>query len=192
MYINRFSPELTLDNNDIEVVDEVRLLGLIIRSDLKWQANTEHMVKKANKRLWIIRRLKFLGAQDCDLLDVYMKQIRSVLELAVPAWHGAVTLSDQLDIERVQKSAAHIILGDRYVSYKVALKTLNLESLLTRRDKLCLNFAKKAEKHEKFSKWFKVAPKKPNTRQDKKKYCEVLASHSRFEKKPPQLLDKKA
>ena len=113
-----------------------------------------------------------------------MKQKRSVLELAVPAWHGAITLSDQLDIERVQKSAAHIILGDRYVSYKEALKSLNLESLLFRRDKLCLNFAKKAEKHNKFSKWFKVSTNKPNTRQEKKKYCDVVAMHSRFEKSP--------
>ena len=60
-----FLPEFALDNNEIEVVDELRLLGLIIRSDLKWVSNTEQIVKKANKRLWIIRRLKYLGAQRC-------------------------------------------------------------------------------------------------------------------------------
>ena len=87
-----FLPEFAPDNNEIKVVDELRLLSLIIRSDLKWVSNTEQIVKKANKRLWIIRRLKYLGAQRCDLLDVYIKQIRSVLELAVPAWHGRITL----------------------------------------------------------------------------------------------------
>ena len=46
-------PELSLENNELEVVDEIRLLGIIIRSDLKWIANTENMVIKANKRLWI-------------------------------------------------------------------------------------------------------------------------------------------
>ena len=91
------------------------------------------MVKKTNKRLWIIRRLKHLGAQQDDLLDVYTKQVRSVLELAVPAWHGAITLVEQQDIERIQKCVAHIILGDKYVSYKQALLTLNLESLQSRR-----------------------------------------------------------
>ena len=55
-----FLPEMVLDNNEIEVVDEIRLLGLIIRSDLKWISNTESMVKKAYKRVWIIRRLKYL------------------------------------------------------------------------------------------------------------------------------------
>ena len=128
-----FSPEITLGLNDLEVVDEVRLLGLVIRSDLKWVSNTDSMVSKANKRIWIVRRLKYLGAEVGDLLEVYIKQIRSVLELAVPAWHGAITLAEQFDIERIQKSVAHIILGHDYVSYREALKTLNLESLNNRR-----------------------------------------------------------
>ena len=79
-----FSPEISLNHNDLEVVDEVRLLGLIITSDLKWASNTNSMVSKANKRIWIVRRLKFLGAEVDDLLEIYTKQIRSVLELAVP------------------------------------------------------------------------------------------------------------
>ena len=41
-------PELSIENNELEVVDEIRLLGIIIRSDLKWIANTENMVKKGN------------------------------------------------------------------------------------------------------------------------------------------------
>ena len=150
-----FLPEMVLDNNEIEVVDEIRLLGLIIRSDLKWISNTENMVKKAYKRVWMIRRLKYLGAQGCDLIDVYVKQVRSVLELAVPAWHGAITLIEQQSIERVQKSVAHIILGEEYVCYKDALNTLGLKSLATRRNILRLKNAKKAEKHTKFHKWFK-------------------------------------
>ena len=59
-----------------------------------------------------------------------------------------------MDIERIQKCAAKIILGERYISYRQALKTQSLQS---RSDKLCLNFAKKAEKHTKFQKWFKHA-----------------------------------
>ena len=119
-------PELSLENHELEVVDEIRLLGIIIRSDLKWIANTENMVKKANKRLWIIRRLKYLGADQCDLVDIFTKQIRSVLELAVPVCNNGITLVEQQDIERIQKSAAHIILGAQYESYNIALKTLGL------------------------------------------------------------------
>ena len=31
-----FSPEISIEQNDLEVVEEVRLLGLMITSDLKW------------------------------------------------------------------------------------------------------------------------------------------------------------
>ena len=186
-----FMPELCLDDNELEVVDEVRLLGLIIRSDLKWVSNTDNMVTKANKKLWILRRLKYLGAEVSDLVDIYMKQIRSILELAVPVWHDSITLAEQTDIERIQKSATYIILGECYVSYREALKSLGMETLKSRRDKLCLKFGRKAEKHQKFQRWFKPAVFSKNTRQEKPKYCSVLAKHSRFEKSPLASLTKR-
>ena len=142
------------------------------------------MVKKANKRLWIIRRLKYLGAKDSDLVDVYIKQIRSLMELAVPVWHSGITKAEQIEIERIQKSAAHIILGDGYVSYRQALNYLGLDSLLVRREMLCLKFAKKAERHTKFEKWFKPTVNTRNTRLIKPKYCSALTRHSRFRKSP--------
>ena len=76
---------MIIDNQELEVVNEVRLLGLTLRSDMKWSSNTNDMISKANKRLWILRRLKYLGAKIPDLIEVYTKQIRIVLELAVQA-----------------------------------------------------------------------------------------------------------
>ena len=102
----------------------------------------------------------------------------------MPAWHGSITLIEQQEIERVQKSVAHIILGVDCISYKDALETLDLESLISRRTKFCLKFAKKAEEHTKFQKWFKISEPRPKTRQTKRKYCEVLARHTRFQKSP--------
>ena len=74
-----FIPEFTLQGQMLEVVEKFKILGLIISSDLSWQANTEYIVQKANKRLWMIRRLKALGANNEDLLEIYRTQVRSVL-----------------------------------------------------------------------------------------------------------------
>ena len=183
-----FMPDLRLDNHELKVVEELKLLGLVIQPDLKWGANTDDMVQKANKRMWIIRRLKNLGAQEKDLVDLYTKQVRSVLELAVPAWHGGINQAERIQIERIQKSAYHIILGDKYESYKLALRALDLEPLQSRRDKLSLNFALKSEKSDKFQKWFKPATYPQDTRQDKLKYCKVNTKHSRFMKSPISFL----
>ena len=131
-----------------------------------------------------MRRLKALGANNEDLLEIYRTQVIRVLELAVPAWQGYISHSDKANIERVQKSLCHIILGDEYFSYRNALGLLSLETLDNRRNKLCLKFAKKCEKHEKFKHWFKLNNNNVNTRSEKLKYCQVQARLTRFEKSP--------
>ena len=62
-----FVPEVTMQGQMLEVVEKFKILGLIITSDLSWEANTEYIVQKANKRLWIIRWLKALGVNCEDL-----------------------------------------------------------------------------------------------------------------------------
>ena len=168
----------------------MRLLGITIRSDMKWSTNTQNMVKKASKRLWIIRRLKQLGASTIDLVDVYTKQVRCILELAAPAWQGGISQAEKIDLERVQKCATHIILGNLYTSYKNALEILNLDSLELRRNNLSLKFAVKSEKHLKFKSWFKPTKKTLNTRTQLPKYCEVRANSVRFAKSPISFLTK--
>ena len=59
----------------------------------------------------MIRRLKKLGANKEELMDVYFKQVRSILEVAVPVWQPGLTQQELKQIERVQKCALHIILG---------------------------------------------------------------------------------
>ena len=57
-----FMPNFQLDGHELEVVEEMKILGLILRTDMQWSSNTEHIVIKAFKKLWILRRLKKLGA----------------------------------------------------------------------------------------------------------------------------------
>ena len=79
------TPQLTLSDTGVgclEVVETFKLLGVIIRSDLRWCDNTNYyLCKKGFSRLWLIRRLKVLGASKSETLDVYIKQVRSILEL---------------------------------------------------------------------------------------------------------------
>ena len=49
---------------------------------------------------------------------------------------------------------------------------------------MCLRFALKAEKHEKFKNWFKPAMKTKCTRLKLPKYAPVVANHVRMEKSP--------
>ena len=88
-----FMPSFELEGCQIELVEDMKILGVIISSDMKFSKNTQYIVKRAYKRIWMLKRLHNLGASVNQMLDVYIKQVRSILELAVPAWHSSLTLS---------------------------------------------------------------------------------------------------
>ena len=76
-------------NDQLQVISEAKLLGIMLTSDLKWAKNTDYICKRAYRKRWSLRRMKLLDLEPLVMLDVYTKEIRSVLELAVPAWHSA-------------------------------------------------------------------------------------------------------
>ena len=164
-----FMPRIDLGGQQLEVVEKMRLLGVTITSDLKWSSNTADIIQRATNKLWVIRRLKKLGANTEELVDLYTKYCRSILEYAVPVWHSSITAYERNNIERVQKMALHIILGDKYKSYDLSLEIVGLETLELRRMRLCKKFAMKAERNNKFKHWFRLKPT-VSTRQTSDKY----------------------
>ena len=139
-----FPPEVQLASNKIlECVTQVKLVGVIVTDDLKWIKNTEYICDKAMTRIWVLRRMKNIGLEAEHIYDTYIKEIRSVLELAVPVWHSGLTKKLSTDIERVQKIAFRIILGEDYGDYDIACTLLETETLEMRRERLCLKFSRK-------------------------------------------------
>ena len=179
-----FKPELQLVGDLVETVEEMKLLGLTVRSDLSWKSNTKQIVAKAYKRLWMIKRLKNHGANLNDLKEIYFKQIRAILEFGAPVWNSGLTKAESTDIERVQKAFLHIALGNNYQSYKTALEIANIEPLEDRRIKLCLTFAKKSLKHPKHSAWFQYNVGAANTRSSKPNLKVPLYRLARFRDSP--------
>ena len=150
----KFRPELAFDGTVLEVVNETKLLGLIISDDCRWDANTKNIVTKGNARLWFLRRLKSLGASKDTLVDIYKLFCRSVLEYAAPVWSGSLSKGNDQDLERIQRNAYKIIFGTAFTDYDECLDVVQEETLSARRDKLCINFAKSCLKVPKFSEWF--------------------------------------
>ena len=130
------------------MLTKIKLVGVVISRDIKWGPNTEYITKKAMRRIWTLRRMKNLGLDIEHILDTYTKEIRSVLELAVPAWHSGLTCKQSEDLERVQTNYFKIILGKYYINYDVACAILETEKLENRREKLCLKFFRKDLKSE--------------------------------------------
>ena len=65
---------LFLAGAEIDSVGSFKFLGIYISSDLSWTKHCDVLVKKANRRLYAIRKLK--GAR----VKKYFSLIRSILE----------------------------------------------------------------------------------------------------------------
>ena len=113
---------------------------------MSWNSNTNLLCRRGFSRLWLLRNLARLGIRREDLIDVYSKPCRSVLELATPAWTPGLTKTEINKLERVQKSAGAMILSKEYQSYKSALKVSNMETSERRGENISIKFANRALK----------------------------------------------
>ena len=169
----QFSTRIHLENQLLEIIDETRLLGCVLTSDLKFHRNTEVMIKKAYTRMLILHKLYSFNVSVEDLVHIYILYIRSLVEQNVAVWNHTITQEEEEDIERVQKIALKVILKDEYESYHDALEITGLENLKTRRIELCLRFAKKCLRNEKTAGMFPL----------NQNYGERLRNSNRYEVK---------
>ena len=164
----QFNTRLTLENKQLEQVNETRLLGVVINDKLTWHSNTEFIVKKAYKRMVILHNLFDFGLPVSEMVNIYILYIRSILETSAVVWHSSITQAETSEIERVQKVALRIILGGEYEDYKKALNISGLQTLSDRRIALCKQFAKNCTKSSKMSHIFPLNQHTVNTRNPEK------------------------
>ena len=63
----------------IDLVKSVKVLGVIIQDNLKWNQHVDATVKKAAKRLYFLMQLKRAHVPAKDLVSFYIACIQSVL-----------------------------------------------------------------------------------------------------------------
>jgi hypothetical protein len=128
----------------------------------------------------ILHKLCSFSMPDCELVDIYVLYLRSILEQSCQVWHYAITEEESSDLERVQKVACKVILGSRYTDYQSALETLNLNRLDERRTSLCLRFAKKCLRFEQTKDMFPLNTEYQVNTRDAPKYKVKFASTGRL------------
>ena len=99
-------------------------------------------------------------------------------------WHSSLTKKNRRDLERVQRCAVRVIMGEKYENYKHGLQSLRLETLEKRREILCLSFAKKCIKNDKVKSLFprNSSKHKMKKRNKRKIFKPVKANTERYKK----------
>ena len=84
----------------------------------------------------LLRKIASFGASQEDMKYIYTLFVRSSLEYSSSVWHRNITFENETDLERVQKSAFRLVLGNKYISYKNTIDILGMETLKDRRETL--------------------------------------------------------
>ena len=102
----------------------MKVLGVIIQDNLKWNQHVDATVKKAAKRLYFLMQLRsHVPAK--DLVCFYIACIQSVLLYACQVFHYSLPEYLSSALKRVQRVVMRITYGYD-VSYTEALKTANI------------------------------------------------------------------
>ena len=131
----------------------------------------------------MLRRLNNYDMEIELLTDFYEKEIRSLVEYAVPIWQSALTLQQSKTIEKIQKYSFSIIFNNWTWSYYVKCTLLNNEPLFMRRKEISLHFSLRTAKSKKHS-FFNKKKSIYNTRSKDLLYEEQVSRTQRFFNSP--------
>ena len=107
-------------------------MGILVSNDLKWTAQINSSISKANSILGMIRRtFKFQNKE--SICRLYKTFVKPHLEFEVSVWRP--TLQDINSIESVQRRATKLIRELNKLDYKERPKKTNLLSLEAKRTK---------------------------------------------------------
>ena len=68
-------PLLVIDNIEVERVNSARILVVVIQNNINWCEHVTKILKKAGKRLYMLRLLKRANADTKTLSTVYILQL---------------------------------------------------------------------------------------------------------------------
>ncbi|KAI3354593.1 hypothetical protein L3Q82_019099 [Scortum barcoo] len=100
---------LTIDGAAVERVSSTKFLGVHISDDLSWTTNTASLAKKAQQRLYFLRKLKRASAPPPIMTTFYRGTIESILTSCITVWGGSYTVHNRKALQRIVRTAERII-----------------------------------------------------------------------------------
>ncbi len=103
---------ISIDKTPVERVNSFKFLGVHITEDLTWSAHIDAVLKKAHQHLFFLRRLRKFGMSPSILRSFYTCTVESILTGCITAWFGNSTASNRKALQRVVRTARHIVGGE--------------------------------------------------------------------------------
>uniref|UniRef100_A0A3B1IXV6 Reverse transcriptase domain-containing protein n=1 Tax=Astyanax mexicanus TaxID=7994 RepID=A0A3B1IXV6_ASTMX len=100
---------LNIDGSSVEIVKSTKFLGVHLADNLTWTLNTSSTAKKAQQRLYFLRKLRKARLPPPILTLFYRGTIESILSSCITAWFGTCAVSDCKTLQRIVRTAERII-----------------------------------------------------------------------------------
>ena len=98
-----------IKGQEVEIVQSYKYLGVHLDRKLDWKTNTDSVFKKAQSRLFHLRKLRSFEISRPLLHVFYQGILASVLFFAVLCWGCSITADDKNRINKLIKKAGSVI-----------------------------------------------------------------------------------
>lgn len=106
---HRHHPPLTINGSEVDIVHSVKFLGFHLTDELTSRDNTTVIIKRAQQRLYSLRRLKKVDLPIPALIMFYRGTIESILTYCISCWFGNSTADERHKLNRIVRTAEKII-----------------------------------------------------------------------------------
>ena len=108
-------PPIRIGGGLVEIVEQFKLLGVVILNNLKWQAEVDYITSKDSQRLCLPWMPKRAGVMPADIVTIYNSLVDTVLRYAFQVRHTRLTVQPSDQLEVIQWRALRIAHPDNYV-----------------------------------------------------------------------------
>ena len=109
---NRDVSTVQIHNQPVEKVSSYKYLGTTFEDTLKWDLNTEFVLKKGYQRLHLLRKLRSFNVDSNILKLFYSSFIESVLTFSFICWFFNLTLKQKNSLRKIVNLSSKIICED--------------------------------------------------------------------------------
>lgn len=102
-------PKAFIHGKEVEIVDTYKYLGTVFDSKLKFDANTDSIVKRGQQRIHLLRKLKSFNVCNKIVCMFYQSFIESLLTFSFICWFDGLCVKDRNSLNSIVKVCSKII-----------------------------------------------------------------------------------
>ncbi|KAK1792647.1 hypothetical protein P4O66_012581 [Electrophorus voltai] len=100
---------LAINGSSVEIIKNIKFLGVHIAENLTWSLNTSFITKRAQQCLYFLRKLREAHPPSTILTTFYRGTVESILSSCIITWFGNCTAFDRKTLQRIVRTAEKII-----------------------------------------------------------------------------------